>query len=355
MIYIIYSLVLIIFSIYSYSLIDLNLTLFQNPTWTIFINNMVRLGYYERFWGTLIYIILITILFLFNLYFVRQKQISIIKLALLTSVILFFSYNFISHDFFNYIFDAKILTHYGENPYLHKPNDFQGDQWLRFMHWTHRNYPYGPTFLGITLIPSWLSFNKFILNFYSFKALFVCSYLVSVYYLSKLNKRSAIFFASSPLVIVEGLANAHNDIIAVALGIAGIYYLGKKNILSRILFLISGGIKFITIPLLFLTTKNKFINTFIFTVTVFLVVYLGLTKELQVWYFLNLLVFLPYFQNYIEDLNILFFGLLMSYTPYIYMGASVNYIPERNYVIISTIVCFIIYLCLKRLNFGEKR
>jgi hypothetical protein len=221
------------------------------------------------------------------------------------------------------------------------------------MHWTHRNYPYGPTFLGITFLPSWLSFDKFILNFYSFKALFIGSYLASVYYLSKLNKRSAIFFATSPLVFVEGMMNAHNDMIAVALGLAGIYFLSKKYILARILFLISGGIKFITLPI-FLLSKNKLFNLVIFLSILGLVIYLGITKELQIWYFLNILIFLPYYQDLIEDFNILFFGLLMSYTPYIYEGASVNYIPERNYVIISSFICFIMYLCLKRINFGSK-
>jgi len=353
MIYFLYGIVLFLFSIYSYSLIDLNLTLFQNPNWTLFINNMVHLGYYERFWSTLIYIILVTILFLFNIYFINKKNVPILKLSIITSVILFFSYNFISHDFFNYIFDAKIFTFYRDNPYLHKPNDYQMDQWLRFMHWTHRNYPYGPTFLGITFIPSWLSFDKFILNFYFFKALFIGSYLVSVYYLSKLNKRSAIFFATSPLVFVEGMMNAHNDMVAVALGLAGIYYLGKKNIFARLLFLISGGIKFITLPIILLG-KNKFFKKIIFLSVLVLVIYLGVTNELQIWYFLNLLIFLPYYQDFIEDFNILFFGLLMSYTPYIYEGASVNYIPERNYVIVSSFVCFIIYLCLKRINFGSK-
>lgn len=315
---------------------------------------MIHLGYYERFWGTLFYIILVTILFLFNIYFVNKKNVSVLKISIITSVILFFSYNFISHDFFNYIFDAKIFTFYHDNPYFHKPNDYQTDQWLRFMHWTHRNYPYGPTFLGITLIPSWLSFNKFILNFYAFKALFIGSYLISVYYLSKLNKRSAIFFATSPLVFIEGMMNAHNDMIAVALGIAGIYYLNKRNVWAKILFLISGGIKFITLPLLLLS-KNKKINLGLFIVIVGLVIYLAIAGELQIWYFLNLLIFLPFYQELIEDLNILFFGLLMSYTPYIYQGASVNYIPERNYVIISSFVCFIIYLCLKKINFGSKR
>jgi hypothetical protein len=184
--------------------------------------------------------------------------------------------------------------------------------------------------------------------------LFIGSYLVSVYYLSKLNKRSAIFFATSPLIIVEGLANAHNDMIAVALGIVGIYYLGKKNIWARALLLISGGIKFITLPLLFLTVKNKMVNSILFLTVIGLVVYLGLTVELQIWYFLNLMIFLPYYQKAIENLNLLFFGMLMSYSPYIYMGASVNYLPERNAVIVSSIVVYLLFVIIEKVPFFSR-
>ena len=40
-------------------------------------------------------------------------------------------------------------------------------------------------------------------------------------YLNKLNTKWAIFFATNPFVLIEGLTNAHNDFIAVGLAILG--------------------------------------------------------------------------------------------------------------------------------------
>ncbi|MFS8160257.1 MAG: hypothetical protein ACMG6E_08635, partial [Candidatus Roizmanbacteria bacterium] len=97
-------------------------------------------------------------------------------------------YPLLSKDFFNYLFDAKILTFYHQNPYLHKALDYPLDPWLRFMNWTHRVYPYGPAFLPITLIPSFLSFGKLIINFALFKALFALAYIHSTYLLTKMDR-----------------------------------------------------------------------------------------------------------------------------------------------------------------------
>jgi len=87
--------------------------------------------------------------------FIRNfKRYNPLLISILIGVGLLFSYPFLSHDLFNYLFDAKIVTFYHQNPYILKALDFPSDPWLRFMHWTHRTYPYGPSFLFLTLVPS---------------------------------------------------------------------------------------------------------------------------------------------------------------------------------------------------------
>lgn len=318
-----YGVVLAFLSLYSYALIDPNLSLMSNKYWVMFRDPMVQFGYYHRDQSWYAYLTLVLLLFIFHYLFLRHyKRYNPLRIALGVGGILLFSYPFLSHDFFNYIFDAKILTVYGQNPYLHKALDYPTDEWLRFMHWTHRSYPYGPFFLVLTLIPSYLAVGKFILNYFFFKALFVGLYGLGVYFLGKLDKRSAIEFATHPLIIIEGVVATHNDLIAVALGIIGFYYLFKQNqVWGRVLFVLSAMIKYTTMPLPFvMTDKKNWINWVVLIVQISLLAYLSFFREIQQWYFLTLFAYMPLYKSIIQKSNIFLFGLLLSYYPYIYLG-----------------------------------
>jgi hypothetical protein len=288
----------------------------------MFRDPMVYLGYHMRQESALIYIVLLILLTIVYVALIsNSKKIHPLALAVITGLILICSNPLFSHDLFSYIFDAKILTHYGQNPYTTIPESFPGDEWLRFMHWTHRSYPNGPTFLPLTLVPSFLGMGIFILNFMLFKAVFVGSYIIGVFLLQKIDKKGALFFATHPLVLIEGLVNAHNDMIAVSLGLVGVYLLfQKKQIVSRLFLVASAGIKYLSAPILILTRNNKTINTLALLAQVALILYLSFTRRIQPWYFLPLFVFVPYFLNVLQNLHIFFFSLLLSYVPYIRYG-----------------------------------
>lgn len=327
-----YGLILVATGVYSYFLIDPNITFFQSPLWVGFRDWAVYLGYYRRDISWVIYLVLLISLFVFHFFLLRKfKQHSAVKIAGLITLLGCVSYPFFSHDLFNYLFDARILTHYGLNPYAYTALDFQKDLWTRFMHWTHRTYPYGPTFLPLTLIPSFLGLGKFSITFFLYKLMNGTLYFIAVYLFNKKNRRLALLFATQPIIVIEGLINAHNDMIAVSLGIIGIYLLEKKySLWSHILFLISFGIKYITAPLLlFFASERNFkkvnlrhthVVLIAFVMQIALVTYLCYAYEIQPWYTLSLFVFLPYFPQFIEKLNILFFGLLLSYYPFIRFG-----------------------------------
>ena len=318
--YFFYFISILLFSIYSYSLVDLNLTLFNNQIWDNFRTYIIQIGYFNRGLSTTIYFSGIIILFL--LYYLAKKvKPDPLKLALVIGIVSLISYPFLSHDFFNYMFDAKILTFYGKNPYLFRALDFPADGWIRFMHWTHRVYPYGPTFLLITLIPSLLSGGKFILSLFFFKLTFVSFYLAAVWAVNKIDKNKALIIATHPLIIIEGLITPHNDLIAMSLGLIGIYLLfNKKNIWSRILFIISGLIKYTTLPILILSKKNKWLNLLSLIGILFLLVCLSFFKEIQPWYFLTLFIFVPIYPQLFVKIDIFLLGLLCSYYPYIMLG-----------------------------------
>ncbi len=361
----VYLFLVFFLSLYSYSLLDPNLTLVRFKLWTVFRNFMVNWGYFHRSVNSLIFLFLtvclsFTYFLLFNFKF---KKADIFKLTILIGLITFFSYPFLSHDFFNYLFDAKILTVYHQNPYLHKALDFPADPWLRFMHWTHRRYPYGPLFLAITAIPSFLSFGKFFLSYFLFKLVWLGAYIISVYLLVKLKKEWALIFATNPLVIIEGLINLHNDFIAVFLGIVGIYFLLKKNrnLVGKLFFLFSAGIKYITFPILLISEKKKTFTLVAFLGVAGVLAYLSFYKEVQPWYFLNLLIFLPFFEGRFRELWVFWMGLVLSYYPYVRFGGWDKFwkVEMKHEIILSFLLFQLAYssiLFLKRkriLNLGK--
>ncbi len=374
-----YLLTIFALSIYSYALIDPNITFFQHPLWVAFRDPLVQFGYYYREWSWLCYFLLVVLLFIFSYYCIkRYKKINPISVAFIIGVMLLISYPFLSHDFFNYMFDAKILTYYGKNPYLFKALDFPYDKWIRFMHWTHRSYPYGPVFLILTLIPSLLGFGKFALTFILFKGMYIMFYLACVLLLNRLNRKWAIFFATHPLIIMEGLISSHNDFIALALGIIGVYFLfTQKHKWGRIFFLGSVGIKFMSVPIFFLRAPapRRFLsllksfaqsifshsykkrvldklrnnqNILLFALQIVVILVFSLHSTIQPWYFLSLFVFIPFVFDLLSKLWIFFFGLLISYYPYVRLGGwgSLDNVDLKNQIIFIFAVTNIIYLLI---------
>ena len=232
------SAVYLTLAIFSFAYVDLNLTLSQNKLLLNFVGFMQQLGYFSRPAATLIFTALILTAFTFfiiNLYLFFKKRASAayLKFSIVANtVILIFAYPFLSHDLFNYMFDAKIILNYHANPYTHRPLDFAGDEWLRFMRWTHRYSPYGPLWLLYSLIPAALGFGKFILNFFAFKIFIGIFHLVNSYLifkiLGKINKKYQLlgtaFYSLNPILFIVVVVNDHNDIVLASFMLASMYF-----------------------------------------------------------------------------------------------------------------------------------
>lgn len=275
-----YILTLIALFIYSFTQVDLSLVLTKAPFFQLILTKLQYLGFYQRPLSAGIFLFIGILLFAFYIYFLKlAKKLSSRNLFLLigaTFTILVFSYNAFSYDLFNYIFDAKILTFYHQNPYLFKPLDFSSDQMLSFMRWTHRVYPYGPSWLILTAPLSFIGANIFLVTFLLFKALIGLSFLGSSFLIYKISEITdsnnkvfnTIFWSLNPLVIIEGLVSSHNDFSLVLFSLLAIYlYLKKKSFFSFFSLLFSIGIKylsFILLPifgyLLYLEKRGRKIN-----------------------------------------------------------------------------------------------
>ena len=344
-------------AVFSFSYVDLNLTLSQNPLILGFVSTMQQLGYFARPVATVIYIAFLTTafsFFIYNLWLFKKEQVGLSylkKSTIINTLILIFAYPFLSYDFFNYLFDAKIILNYHQIPYTVRPLDFPNDEWLRFMHWTHRYSPYGPLWLGMSIIPALFGFGKFILNFFAFKIFIASFHLVNSFLiyriLQKLNPSQAIFqtafYSLNPLFLIEGIANAHNDIVLTAFILLSIYFLVfAKTGFTYIALLAGTLIKYIPVLNMpwFLLASFKVIGTdrvilanFI-TFAIFTFVYSsiginvpfvssGATQiQFQPWYLfwtLPLVALLPRFNLLIISLAIAL-GASLRYLPYIYWG-----------------------------------
>jgi len=343
-----YILVIFLLFLYSYTQVDLSLTLSKVSIFQTVEKSFQYVGYFQRPLATNIYIGLLLLLFIFYGIFLRlswknvfnRKQLWI--LILCTTILLTFSYNAFSYDLFNYIFDAKIITHYHQNPYQHMALDYSGDPMLSFMHWVERKYPYGPVWLLATVPLSFLGFQYFLLTFFLFKIFTALCFLICVYYVEKILKeknKSEVFFgltlfALNPLVLIEGLVSAHNEIPMIALSLLAFFFLvNKKYIWAIILLLLSIGIKFSTVFLFpvfiyVFISGNKKINwsrVFISAVllTIPMVMLLSYRTNFQPWYVLIVLPFAALAgKNFFIVIPVFIFSLfsLLEYIPFLYTG-----------------------------------
>lgn len=337
--------------LYSFTQVDLNLTLSQWSVWQVVEKFFQHIGYFQRPFSTFFYIAIVLLLYLFYFLFLRRARVGGIRgirgiwvMIITMTVILAFSYNAFSYDLFNYIFDAKIVTHYHQNPYLHKALDYASDPMLSFMHWTHRTYPYGPVWLLLTIPISFIGFDFFLLTFFMFKFLIAASFIGTAFFIGKiLNKIypqnetfGLVFFAFNPLIIIESLVSGHNDIVMIFFAVLSIYLILNKNYFrSFILLIMSIGVKFATFFLLpifgyiYLFGKNnQQINwQRIFDIIVILmiipIIIATVRTNFQPWYLLYVIPFASLVSKkyyiFIPTVIISFFSLL-QYVPFLYLG-----------------------------------
>ncbi len=359
--------------LYSFTQVDLSLTLSQVSVWQVIQKFFQWIGYFNRPLSTALYLSIVS--FMFVLYgltiaLVRKKMIDrrlLWKIIIVISLILFLSYNAFSYDLFNYIFDAKIVTHYGQNPYEHKALDYLGDPMLSFMHWTHRAFPYGPVWLFLTVPLSFIGFGYFLLTFYLFKLLMAFSFIGSVYFIEKIAKKSEInpifaaaFFALNPLVLIESLVSAHIDIVMVFAALVALFaFLTRRYIKSFLWLILSIGIKFATVFLLpalildlvFKVNKKNVLMAIVVSMTAAVLIATFRTN-FQPWYLLLVLPFASFMSNkyfiFVPVFVISFAGLL-EYVPYLYLGNWNPPIPDiLNWImVISIIASFLLSLFWK--------
>lgn len=376
--------ILVIFSLflYSFTQIDLSIVISQNTAILSIQKAFQYIGYFNRPLSATLYIIII--LSLFSLYITFLKQALRKKLTrkvvwgiiIAVAAILTFSYNAFSYDLFNYIFDAKIISFYNQNPYLHKALDYTGDPMLSFMRWTHRVYPYGPIWLFLTVPLSYLGSQSFVITFGLFKVLMSLSFIGAVFMIGKIFKKYSpqdevfglIFFGLNPLIIIESLISSHIDIVMMFFALTSVYLLIENRFVSSwVALVVSIGIKFATtflVPIFLFKTffdkKNThswdqmfYLSTILMAVTI--IAASTTSGNFQPWYLIPFLTL----ATFVSKRPIIFIAAvlgslvsLLNYVPYLLLGVwdarlaeYINLINTSGLVIIlaSTLIYTILH------------
>ncbi len=373
---------------FSFTQVDLGLTLTQWSVWQEFQKFFQTIGYFNRPYATAWYVatlILLWVFYLLFLFLVKKKQITnrqCLKLIFITSIILFFSYNAFSYDLFNYIFDVKVVTFYHQNPYTHRALDYMGNPMLGFMHWTQRTYPYGPFWLLVTVPLGLLDgFRLLLPTMMLFKGVALGSYLGSIYCIKKILDKiapenslfGAVFFALNPLVLIESLVSAHNDIFMMFLSLWAIYLLLNKKYLRAVLVLVlSIAVKYATVFLVpvflligifsLMKKKNNW-NVVLFAIILSMllpVVIASIRTNFQPWYLLYVLPFAALLaKKYVVFIPAVIISLfaMFEYLPFFYFG---NWNPPIPTVLLTIRIvgigmsCLLVFLWFIRNHLGNK-
>ncbi len=360
--------------LYSYTQVDLGLTLSRANIYQTLEKGFQHIGYFNRPLSATLYLILVAAFFVMYgivLNVIKKNIISVKSfwwLVGITTAILIFSYPAFSYDMFNYMFTAKTVLLYHKNPYAVIPLQFAGvEPWLSFMHWTHLPSAYTPLWILLTLPAYLMGFGYFLLIMWNIKILVAAAYIITTIYIGKIlgklepGKRlmGMAIFALNPLVIFESLVSGHNDMVMMAFVMIAYYlYITKKRWAAWFALSLSVALKLMTIfllPVFFVGWQRKIalgamIIGFLLVAT---------QREILGWYVVWLVPFyalLPSVEWALIAGSGLSLGLLLTYAPFLYTGAYDP--PVQTLKFWAMVVPVILAFCwvgIRKLSYHAKR
>ncbi|MBI3385787.1 hypothetical protein HY031_01735, partial [Candidatus Gottesmanbacteria bacterium] len=261
-----YGIASILLFLYSYTQVDLNLTLSRVSIWQTIQKSFQYIGYFRRPLSTEIYLFILAVFFVLYIWTLRavaSKKLDergLWRLILTVTILLVFSYPAFSNDMFNYMFTAKTVLIYHKNPYVLIPMQLSGvEPWIMFMRWVHLTSAYTPLWIALTLPAYLLGFGYFLLIMWNIKVLVALFYLATIWLIGKSlnivepkNKMLGMaIFALNPLIIVESLVSSHNDITMMAVAVLAYYlFLTHKKWGAWFTLSVSAAFKLMTVFLI---------------------------------------------------------------------------------------------------------
>lgn len=323
--------------LYSYTQVDLGLTLSGNGAVSTVQKLFQSVGYFNRPLSTALYCAILALLFVLYgiiLYRARKGYETVRSAGVVvaaTAVILVISYPAFSYDLFNYLFTAKTVLVYHQDPYRIVPLAFNGiDPYLAFMHWTHLPSAYSPVWIAMTLPVYLLSGGILLVSIWELKALMAVAYLAASWGVWKSTARhpnnervfALLAFALNPLVVIESLVSSHNDIVMMAFAAVAVAYAGRGKLMSWVHLALSAATKTMTVFLIpaYFLGWNRWLMVGGMLLSFVLVQF---QREVLPWYWLWVMPFIammpdkPWMTVAAGGVSL---GLLLRYAPFLYYG-----------------------------------
>lgn len=366
-----YAIAAIALFLYSYTQVDLNLTLSTVTIWQYIQKAFQYIGYYERTFSTAIYVSILGLLYGLYVVVLRKTRTGTVtvqglwRIVFCISVVLVLSYPAFSYDIFNYMFTAKTVLVYHKNPYVVIPMQFASiDPWVSVMRWIHLPSAYTPLWITLSLPAYFFGFGTFLLILWNFKIIAAVFYLLTVKgiytVLKTVEPGSALVgmavFALNPLIIIESLVSGHNDIVMMAIAVwAVVFFLKKRYFLSWWFLALSIGMKVMTIFLIpaFAWRWRRSIALAGMAFGFMLVI---MQREVLPWYFVWIMPFIalmPARRNITMFAGAFSLGLLLRYAPFLYYGHWNDPVPAIKWWV--TILPFVVSLAFVAVRRNAKR
>lgn len=334
----------------------------------------------DRLEQTLIYIIILAIITTLYVLILKNrdkifKNIKQVYIFIaISATICIFIIPFISSDIFYYLGIGRLDSKYGQNPYYTTITEFvESEDNAKYLEndttlsagysnpWSDTTVVYGPIWTLICKIIAGMSFGNIDIGILLFKILGVLAHILNCYIIYKLTKKKifVLLYGLNPFILLEGIANVHNDMYIITFVLASIYFLiKKKNILASITFLaLATAIKYFTIILLpfiiiyhFRDKKplERFKNCIIYGIIFILIMIIPYLLYIQDW-----TVLMGIFTQQ-EKVAKNFYIILMEYFPTIpNLVTTVNTTLLGGFIIIYLFTC-IALINKRQIKFGKE-
>lgn len=196
----------------------------------------------------------------------RWAKIAIVLLFVAPSVANLFLYPVGALDVFNYLVELKLTYGYGQNPYLTTFAAYRDDPYALPAFLVNVPLFYGPVWLLVYGLPvAVVGFASIITLLGALKLLNLLLLALIGMLVCRAHEDAprgwlgAYLFLANPLVIFEGIGNAHNDVLMTLFLVAAIVALRRRSALSAPLLALSALVKPFTLALapLFLATTLR--------------------------------------------------------------------------------------------------
>src|SRR5262249_1875339 len=121
---------------------------------------------------------------------------------------------------------------YGANPYLHTYSEF-ADFFYRFVEWDI-TMPYGPALLPVITLAGRLSQQSVLGAVFTLKLIWLAIHWANCFFIYKILRSwrldpafGLFLYGLNPLVLLELVANGHNDGLLILFGLSAIYALQR--------------------------------------------------------------------------------------------------------------------------------